>query len=148
MQYVFLICSNAGSKKYVMRRSRVTYFLLPAWERIKNTYCMGQRPFLFSLLIYMRFLTIFYAKTMGLFYCGRIVRHYDSERVCRWGVFLNPVRSMGSTPFNAFPFWVIFLSYYAWTLMNDWLLFTFLLNVRCHGNHLQRTESFISVSAN
>ena len=29
-----------------------------------------------------------------------------------------------------------FLSYYAWTLMSYWLLFTFLLNVHCHGNHL------------
>jgi len=26
-----------------------------ALERIKNTYCMGRRPFLFLLLIYMRF---------------------------------------------------------------------------------------------
>jgi len=25
----------------------VTYFLPPALERIKNTYCMGQRPFLY-----------------------------------------------------------------------------------------------------
>ena len=43
MQYVFLICSSAGGKKYVTRRSRVTYFLPPALERIKNTYCMGQK---------------------------------------------------------------------------------------------------------
>jgi len=62
MQYVFLIRSSAGCKKYVTRRSRVTYFLPPARERIKNTYCMGQRPFLFLLLIYLRFLAIFYAK--------------------------------------------------------------------------------------
>jgi len=47
MQYVFLIRSSAGGKKYVTRRSRVTYFLPPARERIKNTYCMGQRPFLY-----------------------------------------------------------------------------------------------------
>ena len=45
MQYVFLIRSRAGGKKY-----------------IKNTYCMGQRPFLFLLLIYLRFLTVFYSK--------------------------------------------------------------------------------------
>jgi len=30
MQYVFLIRSSAGGKKYVTRRSRVTYFLPPA----------------------------------------------------------------------------------------------------------------------
>ena len=86
MQYVFLICLSAGSKKYVTRRSRATYFLLPARQRIKNTYCMGKRPFLFLLLIYMRFLTIFYAKTLGLSF----VVDYDSERVCQWGVFLQP----------------------------------------------------------
>ena len=67
MQYVFLIRSIAGGKKYVTRRSRVTYFLPPARERIKHTYCMGQRPFLFLLLIYERFLTIFYAKFQRYF---------------------------------------------------------------------------------
>jgi len=71
MQYVFLIRSSAGCKKYVTRRSRVTYFLQPARERIKNTYCMDKRPFLFLLLIYMRFLTIVYARKHGtLLYCG------------------------------------------------------------------------------
>jgi len=44
MQYVFLIRSSAGGKKYVTRLRVVTYFLPPALERIKNTYCMGQRP--------------------------------------------------------------------------------------------------------
>ena len=82
MQYVFLIRSSAGCEKYVTRRSRVTYFSQPARERIKNTYCMGNRPFLFLLLIYMRFLTIFYAKTMGLSFIATVVRHYDSGRVC------------------------------------------------------------------
>ena len=62
MQCMFLIGSRAGRKKYVTRLRLVKYFLRPALERIKNTYCMGQRPFLFLLLIYMRFLTIFYAK--------------------------------------------------------------------------------------
>jgi len=52
MQHVFLIRSSAGCEKYVTRRN--------------NTYCMGERQFLFLLLIYMRFLTIFYAKTIGL----------------------------------------------------------------------------------
>ena len=47
MQYVLLIRSRAGGKKYVTRLRLVTYFLPPALERIKNTYCMGQRPFLY-----------------------------------------------------------------------------------------------------
>ena len=47
MQYVFLIRSRAGCKQYVTRLRLVTYFLPPALERIKNTYCMGQRPFLY-----------------------------------------------------------------------------------------------------
>ena len=34
MQYVFLIRSSAGCKKYVTRRSRVTYFLQPARETV------------------------------------------------------------------------------------------------------------------
>ena len=38
MQYVFLIRSSAGSKKYVTRRSRVTYFLPPA-----RNYMSGSR---------------------------------------------------------------------------------------------------------
>jgi len=47
MQYVFLIRSRAGGKKYITQLHLVTYFLPPALERIKNTYCMGQRPFLY-----------------------------------------------------------------------------------------------------
>ena len=47
MQYMFLIRSRAGCKKYVIRLRLVTYFLQPALERIKNTYCMGKRPFLY-----------------------------------------------------------------------------------------------------
>jgi len=47
MQYVFLIRSCAGGKKYVTRLRLVTYFLPPALEHIKNTYCMGKRPFLY-----------------------------------------------------------------------------------------------------
>ena len=42
MQYVFLIRSSAGCKKYVTRRSRVTYFLPPARERIKKHVLHGQ----------------------------------------------------------------------------------------------------------
>jgi len=51
MQYVVLICLSAGSKKYVTRCSPVTYFLQPARQRIKNTYCMSKRPFLFLLYL-------------------------------------------------------------------------------------------------
>ena len=42
-----LIRCIAGGKKYVTRLRLVTYFLPPALERIKNTYCMGKRPFLY-----------------------------------------------------------------------------------------------------
>jgi len=73
MQYMFLICSSTGCKKY---------FLQPVRERIKKTYCMGKRAFIFLLLIYMRFLTIFYAKTMRLSFIVDVVLHYDSEQVC------------------------------------------------------------------
>jgi len=46
MQYMFVIRSRTGCKKYVTQLRLVTYFLQPALERIKNTYCMGKRPFL------------------------------------------------------------------------------------------------------
>ena len=75
-------------------------FLTASARGYQNTYCMGKKPFLFLLLIYMRFLTTFYAKTMGLSF----IADYDSERVCRWGVFLDSVRPTGSIPFDAFPF--------------------------------------------
>jgi len=51
MQYVFLIRCRAGGKKYVTRLRLMTYFLPPALERIKNTYCMGQRPFLYFYIV-------------------------------------------------------------------------------------------------
>jgi len=47
MQYVFLIRCRAGCKKYVTWLRVVTYLSQPALERIKNTYCMGKRPFLY-----------------------------------------------------------------------------------------------------
>jgi len=47
MQYVFMIRSHAGGKKYVTQLRLVTYFLPPARERIKNTYCINQRLFLY-----------------------------------------------------------------------------------------------------
>ena len=52
------------------------------------SYCQRKIPFLFLLLIHMQFLTIFYAKTMGLSF----IADYDSESFCRWGVLLNSVR--------------------------------------------------------
>ena len=89
-----------GGKKYVTRRSRVTYFLQPGRESIKNTYCMGKRPFLFFIAnLHAIFNDILRKKRDSPF-----IVDYDSERVCRWGVFLNAVRPMGSTPFDAFPF--------------------------------------------
>ena len=39
--------ARAGCKKYVTRLRLVTYFLQPALECMKNTYCMGKRPFLY-----------------------------------------------------------------------------------------------------
>ena len=47
------------------------------------------------------------------------VADYDSERVCRWGVFLDSVRLMGSTQFDAFPFWMIFSHI---TLERSWVI--------------------------
>jgi len=47
MQYVFLIRSSAGGKKYVTRLSRVKYFLPPVRERIRNTYCMAKKLSIF-----------------------------------------------------------------------------------------------------
>jgi len=54
MQYVFLIRSPAGGKKYVTRLHLVTYFLPPALKLIKNTYCMGKRPFLYLNFLCLR----------------------------------------------------------------------------------------------
>jgi len=54
MQYVFLIRSRAGGKKHVTRLRLVTYFLPPALERIKNTYCMGKdRFYYYTALFFM-----------------------------------------------------------------------------------------------
>ena len=132
MQYVFLIRSSASCKIYVItRRSRVTYFLQPARQRIKNTYCMGKRPCLFLLQIYMRFLTIFYTKNMRLLYCR--LRQWASLSM---GRVLKYSQTDGIESVWCISILSDFLSYYAWMLMSYWLLFTFLLNVRCHGNHL------------
>ena len=63
MQYVFLIRSSAGGKKYVTRLRLVTYFLPQALERIK--YCMGQRPFLYLYWYYLAaFCLLFYIIVM------------------------------------------------------------------------------------
>ena len=84
---------------------------------------MGKRLFLFLLLIYMRFLTTFYAKNMGLSPLLRITT--VSESVV--GHVLNYSQTDGSmSDFLSLPL-------NAHELL---LLFTFLLNVCCHGNHL------------
>jgi len=81
MRYVFLIRSSAGCKKYVTRRSRVTYFLQPTRERIKNTYCMDKTVSIFIANLHAIFNDIL-RKTTGLSFIAAVVRHYDSERVC------------------------------------------------------------------
>ena len=89
MQYVFLIRSSAGGKKYVTRRSRVTYFLPPARERIKNTYWMGQRPFLY-------FYTVLCSSNMQRKQAGQIdvqAMILSHEYVLRVVVPLTPRRS-------------------------------------------------------
>ena len=63
MQYVFLIRSRAGGKKYVTRLRIVTYFLLLALERIKNTYCMDMRPFLYLYTNFCHVLGLVYARS-------------------------------------------------------------------------------------
>jgi len=120
MQYVFLIRSSAGCEKYVTRRRQQTVSI-------------------FIVNLHAIFNDILRKNHGTVLYCDRsaALRQWAS---LSWGVFLISVRPMGSTPFNA--------SYYAWTFMNYWLLFTFLVNVLCRGNHLSRTESFISASAN
>ena len=56
----------------------------------------------------MQFLTIFYAKNHGtLLYC-RLSPALWQWASLSWGAFLNSVRPVGSTPFNAVPFWAIF----------------------------------------
>jgi len=67
MQYVFLIRSRAGCKKYVKSASSrdVAYFLQPALERIKNTYWMGKRPFL-----YLYFATALLCYSYNTVWCG------------------------------------------------------------------------------
>jgi len=79
---------------------------------VRNTYSRGAWIFTANLR------AIFndnLRKNMGLSF----IADYDSERVCRCGVFINSVRPMGSTPFNAFPFWVIFCHI---TLERSWVI--------------------------
>ena len=79
MQYVFLIRSRPGCLKYVTRLRLVTYFLPPALERIKNTYCMGQRPFLYLAFMPLRGQTAWYAEALGLSSPCPFGRHRPSE---------------------------------------------------------------------
>ena len=84
-----------------MRRLRlVTYFLQPGLERIKKHVLHGQETVsIFIANLHAIFNDILRKKTWDSF-----IADYDSGRVCRWGVFLNSVRPMGSTPFDTFPF--------------------------------------------
>jgi len=102
MQYVFLIRSRAGCKKYVTRLRLVRYFLTASARAYQKHVLHGQETVSIIIANLHAILTIFYTKTMGLSF----IADYDSERVCRWGVFLNLVRlrPIGSTPFNAFLF--------------------------------------------
>jgi len=63
MQYVFLIRSSAGGKKYVTRRQETVSIFIANLHAIFNH--------------------ILRKKNMGLYF----IADYDSERVCRWGVF-------------------------------------------------------------
>ena len=108
MQYVFLTCSSAGCKKYIMRRSRVTYFLQPVRECIKKHVLHGQETVsIFIGNLYAIFNDILRKNHGTLLYC-RCSAALWQWAILSWGVFLNSVRPMGLTPFNAFPFWVIF----------------------------------------
>jgi len=59
MQYVFLIRSRAGCKNYITWLRLVTYFLQPALECIKNTYCMGKRLFLYLYKLLRQIVRVF-----------------------------------------------------------------------------------------
>ena len=83
MQYVFLIRSSAGGKKYVTRRSRVTYFLPPAYQKhvlhgpeTVSIFIANLRAIFNDIL--RKISTIFYAKTWDSLYCGRSL-----DVVCR-----------------------------------------------------------------
>jgi len=90
MQYVFLIRSRAGGKKYVTRLRLVTYFLPPALERIKNTYCMGQRPFLYLYCTVVSHACI-HAPLVRSQAKPKIVRSYRQHgNVTEYGKPLNP----------------------------------------------------------
>jgi len=104
MQYVFLIRSLAvrntsrGATEW-----RISY---NQRESVSKTRGHGQEPVsIFIANLHAIFKDILRKKHGTLFYRRRsaALRQWASL----WGVFLNSVRPMGSTPFNAFPFWVI-----------------------------------------
>jgi len=47
-----------------MQLPLVTYFLQPALERIKNTYCMGKRSFLYFYLVIR--LSVYLGRNVGI----------------------------------------------------------------------------------
>jgi len=96
MQYVFLIRSSAGCKKYVTMRT-VSIF-------IANLHAI--------------FNDILRTNHVTLLCCGRSVASWQWASLS-WGVFLNSVSAMGSTSFNEFPFWVVFCHI---TLERSWVI--------------------------
>ena len=85
MQYVFLIRSSAGGKKYVTRRSRVTYFLPPYQKHVLH----GPETvsiFIANLLaifndILLKILPILYAKTWDSESCARILKFSQIDAI-------------------------------------------------------------------
>ena len=73
MQYVFLICSSAGGKKYVTRAYQKHVLHGPETVSI---FIANLRAIFNDIL--RKILTILYAKTWDSLYCGRspdVVRH-------------------------------------------------------------------------
>ena len=78
MQYVFLIRSSAGGKKYVTNQKHVLHGPETVSIFIANLHAIFND-------ILRKILTIFYAKTWDSLYCGRspdVVRHWQWV-VCR-----------------------------------------------------------------
>ena len=86
MQYVFLIPSRTGGKKYVTRRPPSDVFLTAGARAYQKHVLHGPETVsifianlhaIFNVILH-KILTIFYAKTRDSLYCGRsldVVRH-------------------------------------------------------------------------
>ena len=113
---------------------RIFYSQRPSISKTRIAWTRDR--FYFLLLIYMRFLTIFYARKHGTpLYCG--LRQWASlsmGRVLKYSQ-TNGIDELFSV--------ILRLN------VHEILAFVYiLLNKRCQGNHLYRIESFISASAN